>query len=486
MKRRELLKKLAALGMAATMVVGATGCGEQAAPAPAPTAKPADATAAPADTTADAEPEDDGLIKDANGNTVDLGGVHVIIRDWWSHAVGEAPAEPNSAYEEARDEYWAEIQETYNFTFEQAGISGWGEVPEDYNNYVMNGGDENYYVFTLRDDGSSVGAMLNGLMYDLSTLDCLDFSEEKWQATKRHVAYSKGGKIFGMAAGEAEPRTGLYFNRRLLEEAGINPDSIYELQEKKEWTWAKFDEILAQVQRDTNNDGEIDVYGHCANDANVYVEAVASNGAEYVGVDASGKYVYKFNDAKTMEALNWAQNMMMTYNCEFDGDNWDYFYDAFKNGKAAFFTGDAYEAGGQLADMQDDFGWVCFPMGPSATDYAFFNACNTFVIPSCYDAEKAWKCAFVYNLVNSPIPGYEDYSGFTVQYSTQMRDTGTIDYTVPRMLKIGVPAYHQFISEAALGEHFTWQLGIFSGNTPASVEETNRDIWMQAIDKANQ
>ena len=50
--------------------------------------------------------------KDKDGNTLDLGGIEVIIGDWWSS--GE-PAEPQTAAEEALAEYREWIQETYNF-----------------------------------------------------------------------------------------------------------------------------------------------------------------------------------------------------------------------------------------------------------------------------------------------------------------------------------------------------------------------------------
>lgn len=30
---------------------------------------------------------------------------------------------------------------------------------------------------------------------------------------------------------------------------------------------------------------------------------------------------------------------------------------------------------------------------------------NVFVIPSCYDEDKAWKLAFAYNLYTDPVPG---------------------------------------------------------------------------------
>ena len=57
-----------------------------------------------------------------------------------------------------------------------------------------------------------------------------------------------------------EATAGIYFNKRLLQEAGIDPESIYELQRNKEWTWDKFEELCQQVQKDTDNDGVIDQY----------------------------------------------------------------------------------------------------------------------------------------------------------------------------------------------------------------------------------
>ena len=72
--------------------------------------------------------------------------------------------------------------------------------------------------------------MASGLMYDLSTLDCLDFSSEKFQMNKLHEQYGKDGAIYAMYAGISEPRTGVYFNKRVLQEAGIDPESLYDMQ----------------------------------------------------------------------------------------------------------------------------------------------------------------------------------------------------------------------------------------------------------------
>ena len=73
-----------------------------------------------------ADEEDYTVITDENGDPIDLGGMDIVIRDWWS---GD-PAEPTNDYEEARDEYREWIQETYNFTISQQAISDWTITPQ--------------------------------------------------------------------------------------------------------------------------------------------------------------------------------------------------------------------------------------------------------------------------------------------------------------------------------------------------------------------
>lgn len=41
---------------------------------------------------------------------------------------------------------------------------------------------------------------------------------------------SKGGKVYGVNVGNSEPRTLLYFNKRVLKDVGIDPESIYDMQ----------------------------------------------------------------------------------------------------------------------------------------------------------------------------------------------------------------------------------------------------------------
>ena len=95
-------------------------------------------------------------------------------------------------------------------------ISDWASAPADFVDYVTTGGDDKNYVFILREDPATTSAMAQGLMYDLATLDCLDFTETKFTSNKVHELYAKGGKIFAMNAGYSEPRCGMWFNKRVL------------------------------------------------------------------------------------------------------------------------------------------------------------------------------------------------------------------------------------------------------------------------------
>lgn len=424
------------------------------------------------------------VLKDENGNVYDLGGMEVIIRDWWSS--GDEP-EPQNAYDEARKEYLDWIQSTYNFTIKMQAIGDWASVPGDFVNYASTGGDENY-VFTVWQGTSITAAMNSGLLYDLSKLDCLDFSEKKWVSGVHNLLSNKDG-IYGMNANTPEPRAGIFFNKRLIKEAGMEPSDIYKWQESGEWTWEKFQEVCEAVQRDIDNDGVIDVYGETSQRIQVYSAAVYSNGGEFVGKDENGNYVNELESAPTLEALNWGVDFINTYELPVSAEaNWDYYVTAFREGKAAFCVDDAYRFN-DFAEMEDDWGFVCFPKGPRATDYTNCYQDNVLVIPACYGDEKAWKIAFAYNLYTNPIPGYEDYEGWQSGYMTKSKDIESVELTLARMTKNGIITYHSMVPGIELGEDLLWTLGYPDANgelaTPAQRAEGLRNAWNTKINEVN-
>lgn len=498
--KSKMFKKLMAASLAAAMTVSLAGCGGETSTGGETSAAPSEESkvesTTPVDTgstdtastdTSVAEPdpvEKYTVLTDENGNVYDLGGMEIVIRNWWSP---EERAEAQNEFEEAKYEYYDWIQETYNFKIKELAISDWGSAPQDFVDYVTTGGDENNYVFVLRADPATTSAMGQGLMYDLSTLDCLDFSDAKFQSNKLHEQYAKGGKINCMYAGYSEPRTGIFFNKRILKDAGVDPESLYDMQADGTWTWDAWTDIMSKVQRDLDNDGVIDIYGWDANYGVAVDQSVYSNNSEYVGQDASGKYVYKFEDPATVEALEWIVAAINDYALVRPEEaQWDYYKEAFINGQVAFMPDQAYCGGpnGFLMDMVDEIGFVMFPKGPQATDYTNCWDNNPAAIPACYDADRAWKIAFAYNLYTDDVPGYEGYLDLG-QYRNYNFDSRAVDETCTMMTSKGMVTYHGLIPNLDMGEPFSWKFGKTANTVVSEVLDGVRDSYKAYIDEAN-
>lgn len=416
------------------------------------------------------------VLTDANGNVPDLGGMEIIIRDWWSS--GEREANPN-AYQQAVYDYQDWAMERYNFTIKQVKMDEWDSYPQPLVDYIDNGGDDANYVFILVNSAELMAVEREGYAYDLSTLDCLKFSEEKW-VSGVHAYHTIGDSIYAMNFNLPEPRQAMYFNKSILREAGIDPDDIYKWQESGEWTWDKFEELCEKITRDTDGDGENDVWALNGVSVNFYTSAVYSNDADFIGKE-DGKYVNGVASKKTQEALNWALFVWDEHAAPVPEDAaWDYPYTSWPAGVGAFLPNEVYYAGEGMdysAFDKKDLGMVCFPMGPAASDYTNVYNDNAYVIPSCYDAEKAWNIAFALNAWTQPIPGYDAKEAVLNSYYPAFADTEPVELTIKRLLTNGRVTYHdQVLESTALGEDLTWDLWDAYEDNYAYVIEKWNDI----------
>lgn len=417
------------------------------------------------------------ILRDAKGKVFNLGGMEIIIADWWSPT--EVP-EPTNAQEEATAEYRAWIQSTYNFTIKQVGVTSWGSSPEFFTNFATNGGPENY-VYIIRQ--SAIAApMKNGLFYNLATLKSINLNDDKWVDTITKLT-TVGDKIYGMRAEDPEPKMGLYFNKRMLQEAGINPESLYDMQAKGTWTWAEFEKICAKVTRDTNNDGVNDVYALTSFSKNFFNTVVASNGGTFIGRDANSKFFNATKSDAFLEAMNWGSNIIRKYELPApEGASWNYSFASFRNGEAAMQVAAVYEAG-NIQAMTDDYGFVCFPKGPKMKDYVNVWDDNVYVIPACYEPERAEKIAFAYNLYTEPTPGWDGEDDWKIFYENRYRDSRAIDDTIAILRKNGVVWYETLVPAIDTGDIIYQVYGGWA--TPAEKIEEVATKWQPFLDEAN-
>lgn len=421
-------------------------------------------------------------IDPATGKPYDLGGMVVTVVDWWSTDWHDT--EPTTTAEEDTKAYREWIEETYNFTINRVSATGWPGA-DDFTNIATTGTEENYVWVIYA--GYWQSAMRSGLMYDLSTLDCLDFTDEKWNATIMNLG-TVGESVYTMRPEAAEPRKGIFFNKRLLTEAGVDPESIYDMQANGTWTWAAFEELCAKLTRDTDNDGVIDRYAMMSFSSHFMPAALVSNGVGFVMVDENGLY---YNAAETdafLEAANWVEDMVKKYEMPTpEGANWDYFESAFKNAEVALQCHEDYFAG-NLAEMEDDFGFVMFPKPTEEDTYKWAPSDNVYCIPNCYDHDTAWKIAFAFDLFTETTPGYEDADEWKNDFYGKYRDDRAVDETIAMMRSNETQFvwYSDMVPGYDLGNQYLWSVyGINPSATPIEKAEEMRATWQAYLDDVN-
>jgi len=478
------IKKYAAAFLAATTVLGSlAACGGKDEPAVNPTPS----------TGGEEKPgEGEGETKPTATPTPattpipdrDLGGMEIIIGDHWSP---EVPADPTNAQEEATAKYRQEIFAKYNFKMQSKTVAGWGEMTDLCVNSIT-AGEPAAQLFEL-DYRFVAKPMQNGLFYDLATLDELDFTEDKWSVAVKDLM-TKGDSIYGMRAQKSEPRGGLIWNKRLFEEAGLDPDLPYDLQASGDWTWSKFDELCAKLTRDTNNDGVTDIYATVSQGAATMGCLVASTGEDYFGKDENGNLTNNMGSKAVLDALNFCVEL---YNKGYEmptpeGANWDWFYAAFQEGKAAMTFNEEYtcQPGQTYGDaMEDPVGFVMPPKPDGQDTYHSYVCDNITIIPSCYDAETAGNIAFAYNVYTMATPGYDDPNDWLEQYYSHFNDERAVEETIV-MFNDGVSAHflNQTLISTDLGPDLLWVYP-FANVTPADQVAAIKDSWDAIVAEAN-
>lgn len=408
----------------------------------------------------------------------DLGGTEIIVGDWWT--TDPAP-EPATQKEEDTIAYREDFMKKYNFTLKRQNLGTWGEYQEIMVSSVM-AGDPAADVFIM-DQGFISAPLQQGLLYPLQTIKNFDFSEEKWNKQVIDLM-TFDGNSYAMASGRMEPRLGIFFNKRLLEEAGVDPELPYNLQASGEWTWDAFKDLASKLTRDTNSDGTPDVYGLASFSVHWFRGVVFSNNAQFIGKDENGKFYNATGEANFLEALEWGRSL---YDEGFvmpnpEGANWDWFIAAFKEGKVAMQCSEEYMVN-TWKDMEDDWGFVIFPKGPQGEMMTVFTE-NLVVMPAGMDAQRAEDVAFAYNLYTNPTPGYEN-DDFRTDYYTVFRDARAVDETLALFYEDG----HGTMSNLPLVAGVSYGdicYGLDGGTaTPAETIEKVESLWQSYIDTAN-
>ena len=356
----------------------------------------------------------------------DLGGMNITIGDWYSTEEEELTTQ----YAEDTYNYRQDIFEQYNFTVERKNISSWVDMPQKFTTEVMSN-DPSVDIWYLYQT-TVAEPLKNNLLYDLSTVKSVDFSEEKWNKQVTELMTYNGG-IYGMST-EMEPRAGIFYNKRLFEEAGIPKDEPYDLQASGEWTWDKLEEYCKKLTQDVDNDGQTDIYAMASFNKDYFKMLAATNSAQFVSRDSDGKYVNATGTQNFLDAANWGVSLIEKGYIMPDpeGAAWNWFITAFRDGECAMQVAEVYTVSSFADSMDDDFGFVMFPAGPNGT-MATIPLDNVIVIPYNYEADYVEKLMFGYDLYTEPAPGYTLEDVWKSPYYAQFREERAVDETLTLM-----------------------------------------------------
>ena len=422
---------------------------------------------------------------------LDFGGQTVYIYDWWSsddaeHSTRKAdPDEEEQLLYDYRD--WLEA--TYNVKIVNCAWDkgGWQESPQELANMANDGHADDLCLIVI-DPNFAGGPLANGLLEPWT----IDLTGPQWLTSVSDLM-TKDGKVYGVFAGDQEPREEIFFNKKVLEDAGIDFNEIYDLAEKGEWTWAKFEEYMEKVQQDTDNDGIFDIWALTGNGDRLLRGCVYGNGATFFDMNEDGKLVISADSdaCKTGIAQRQAWDRFMPQKADFAPDGeWNWFEGFWKQGTTAFFVGQNYEGFGDESCLMRscDFEWGCvpFPKGPDADDYYYAAVNNIVVIPAkCYDAETVQKIEQIYALYTYPTPGVDAETAWIGDKYT-FADDKAVDITFATLRDparaVGNKTYLLGDENTVLGSTLMWNLG---SGTPAEIIEAARDVWQFRCDVFN-
>jgi ABC-type glycerol-3-phosphate transport system substrate-binding protein len=360
----------------------------------------------------------------------DLGGIEIVVADWWS--TGEV-VEPATQKDEDTLAYREELQKKHNFTIVQKNIGSWAEYQEIFTTSTM-AGDPIADIFIM-DQKFVPEPLKQGLFYPLSELPSFDPASETWNSSMTDYM-TQNGTVYGFTEEQNGPGLGVFFNKRLFEEAGLDPELLYELQKNGEWTWDKLEELCKTLTKDNNADGITDIYAICAWQVEVVKAAVFSNGSDYIKFNpATGKYENNQNSDEYLDGVKLGVDFFQKGYIKPDpeGADFTWFEGAFKNGEAAMCVTEWYR-NSAFQDMEDDWGFVFFPAGPKGQMRTMYTG-NVRILPAGLDAQHADDVMWAYSQWVGTVPGYEDQSTDYSYYYTLTRDARTVDETLIPMIE---------------------------------------------------
>lgn len=342
---------------------------------------------------------------------IDMGGATITIAYNWDYV----PATSDYEYNPETDgtgvlndlAAMKHVEEKYNCRIRRINLP-WDQRIEQITTSVMTGAPVADLI--LLDLQQILPLAAQELLLPLN-----DFVPETADVFTTNEALVSGGKLLGKdyALLQATAATTGYFlgvNLELIDDLGLeNPAELYA---NGEWTWEKLEEICTKATRDTDGDGQNDIFGLSGAPYEVAFQLIAANDGFLASAEQRKQGL---DDPRTMEALNFFNKLYteekVAYVANNDINDWNGNRFGYTEGKSALFLCQDWLLG---TAPSYEFTIVPFPCGPANTSGKTF---STVVNGACIPK----------NTVN-PLWAYIVYEELTGYQTKEERSEGTIDW----------------------------------------------------------
>lgn len=389
----------------------------------------------------------------------DLGGRTIKVVSWWDMTIPED--NPDNIQRKANLDA---LMEKHNFNIEYVAI--------DYGEY------QTKVVASLM-AGEPLGDIVRlGKTYTVPTLVKQDLlwplddyvnNANAFNTKVTKELYTYEGKGYGFTDDQANFISGIFYNRTLMNQLGVKPLQDYVNEDT--WNWDTFIQAAKEANKDTNNDGKLDVWG-LAN-RGMLEQALYSNEA---ALTLGGKQ--NLDDPKTLESLNFVSRLATEQvSRPTEGGDWTEPSQFFRQGNTLMYVGAMYEISGIKTDMADyDIGFIPFPKGPSATAYhsgeALFQA---LTIPKT--VENPEQLMYIWEKINDIESMYDYPSQATLESNFTNEDD--INNAVEVQKGMLVLDHNTFPSLP----YWDFEGQLTSGTSVSTVVETYKAQFQSAIDE---
>jgi len=479
--------------MLLTLAFAFVACNNTTEEPPAPTGGEEAATNDPAPPV-----QNDPVVEEPTEVFRDLGGIEIVIANWWSEYDTET-FDPTTFAARERLEDRRMLEERHNFRIREVRWGSWDDV-RDNHPLLFATRNTDVHVWVLQPDWYATLA-LNGL---LAPIPMEHFTQGiggtmTWhQDTMDFVGMysSDPSYITGFTQGFGETAGGIFFNMRLFEEAGLPRDYPFTLQAEGRWDWENFTRVARQLTRSTTGDGINDTFALASFHQDFLPRAIAANGAAVVSIDpVTGGFINTSQTPELYEALAWVVQLReegLAMHEDDIGGEWNFFIETFNNGGAAMRAGGSYIAGAQInPNLADDWGFVAFPKGPNATAHYSFMSQNLMAIPSAFSPEEVDAIMYAFMLWNRPLGIDEDGDDddWKFEQMPNFRDIRSIEETMAlhtRVVENQRTPFHALVPGGfPLGDGFAFRVWTGEFDAQTILEEVQL-VWNERLARANE